>query len=172
VKAVVDPKQQLEEQGFVVTEQVDAAVLGQQGSSISYRSGQLDKAKLLQRYVELLPNIHLGDSNMPGADIEITLGRNFEHIVIPADALATTATTLSPDPSAVEGILDVPIDIPPQATELVLPNPAPRIGCSRAAAGGTAAATSIWRGAVGAGLRDLIPRRLPRARACHRTSSR
>jgi len=29
----------------------------------------------------------------------------------------------------VKAIVDVPIDIPPQATELVLPNPAPRIGC-------------------------------------------
>jgi LCP family protein required for cell wall assembly len=122
-------KQQLEDLGFVVTEQVDAAVLRQEGSSISYAAGQLDKAKLLQRYVDPVPHILLGDSNVPGADIEIILGRNFLHIVVPADALVTTTTTVSPDQVVTDGILDEPIDVVPPPTEVQLPNPAPRNGC-------------------------------------------
>ena len=122
-------KQQLEEQGFVVTEQVESAVLRPEGSSISYGTGQIDKAKLLQRYVEPVPNIHLGDSNVLGADIEITLGRNFQHIVVPAGALSTTTTTLSPEVAPDQVILDTPVVSAPSTEDLVLPKPAPRLGC-------------------------------------------
>jgi len=125
----VGVKNALEELGFIVTEQVDSAVIRQEGSSISYASGQADKAKLLQRYVEPVPNIHLGDSNVLGADIEITLGRNFKAIAVPADALVTPTTTVSPDPAVDDGIIDTPINVPPPPTEVVLPNPAPRGNC-------------------------------------------
>jgi LCP family protein required for cell wall assembly len=122
-------KQQLEDLGFVVTEEVDAAVIRQEGSSISYATGQLEKAKLLQRYVDPVPHIILRDSNVLGADIEITLGRNFLHVVVPADALVTTTTTVSPDLVGTDGILDLPIEVPAPVTEVELPNPAPRNGC-------------------------------------------
>jgi hypothetical protein len=122
-------KRQLEELGFVVTEQVEAAVIRQASSSIAYGSGQIDKAKLLQRYVEPVPNIHLGDSNVLGADVEITLGRNFHAIAVPADALVTTTTTLAPEQAADAGILDVPVEVPPSPEDIVLPNPAPRGAC-------------------------------------------
>jgi hypothetical protein len=122
-------KQALEEQGFLVTEQVESAVIRQEGSSITYASGQADKAKLLQRYVEPVPSIHLGDSNVLGADVEITLGRNFRAIAIPADALATTTTTATPNDAEAEAIIDTPIEVPPPPTEVQLPNPAPRNGC-------------------------------------------
>jgi hypothetical protein len=49
--------------------------------------------------------------------------------VIPADALVTTTTTVSPDPVVTDGILDEPIDVPPPPTEVQLPNPAPRGAC-------------------------------------------
>jgi polyisoprenyl-teichoic acid--peptidoglycan teichoic acid transferase len=122
-------KRVLEELGFVVTEQVEAAVIRQEGSSIAYASGQIDKAKLLQRYVEPVPNIQLGDSNVLGADIEVTLGRNFRAIAVPADALVTTTTTVSPDQVTEEGVLDTPVVVPPSPDDLVLPNPAPRGDC-------------------------------------------
>jgi len=122
-------KRQLEELGFVVTEQVESAVIRPAGSSIAYASGQADKAKLLQRYVEPVPNIHLGDSNVPGADIEITLGRNFHAIAVPADALVTTTTTVSPDQVSEEGVLDTPVVVPPSPDDIALPNPAPRGAC-------------------------------------------
>jgi LCP family protein required for cell wall assembly len=122
-------QRQLEELGFVVTAQVDSGVFRQKGSSIAYASGQADKAKLLQRYVEPVPNIHLGDSNVLGADVEVTLGRNFHAIAVPADALVTTTTTADPNTAAVDGILDAPIEVPPPPTEVVLPNPAPRGAC-------------------------------------------
>jgi len=125
----VGVKKTLEGLGFVVTDQVDSAVIRPEGSSISYASGQADKAKLLQRYVEPVPNIHLGDSNVPGADIEITLGRNFQAIAVPADALVPTATTATPDQAAEEGVLDAPVVVPPSPDDVVLPNPAPRNGC-------------------------------------------
>ena len=122
-------KRALEDQGFVVTEQVDSAVIRQEGSSIAYGPGQADKAKLLQRYVEPIPNIHLGDSNVLGADVEITLGRNFKAIAVPADALVTTTTTVSPESVSEGGILDTPVVVPPSPDDIVLPNPAPRNGC-------------------------------------------
>jgi LCP family protein required for cell wall assembly len=122
-------KRVLEELGFVVTEQVDSAVMRQVGSSIAYASGQADKAKLLQRYVEPVPNIHLGDSNVLGADIEITLGRNFSTIAVPADAQVTTTTTVSPNQVAEEGNLDTPVEVPSSPDDIVLPNPAPRGAC-------------------------------------------
>ncbi len=125
----VEFKKQLEDLGFIVTEQVDSAVIRQEGSSISYASGQADKAKLLQRYVEPVPNIHLGDSNVLGADIEITLGRNFHAIAVPADALVTTTTTVSPDQVTEEGVLDTPVVVPPSPDDIVLPYPAPRGNC-------------------------------------------
>jgi hypothetical protein len=122
-------KRQLEELGFVVTEQVESAVVRQEGSSITYASGQADKAKLLQRYVEPVPSIHLGDSNVLGAEVEITLGRNFHAIAVPADALVTTTTTVSPEQATEGGILDTPVEVPPSPDDVVLPNPAPRNGC-------------------------------------------
>jgi LCP family protein required for cell wall assembly len=122
-------KRQLEELGFVVTEQVEAAVIRQQNSSIAYGSGQIDKAKLLQRYVEPLPDIHLGDSNVLGADVEITLGRDFDAIAVPADALVTTTTTLGPEQAADPGTLAAPVELPPSTEDIVLSNPAPRVGC-------------------------------------------
>jgi len=122
-------KRQLEELGFTVTEQVDSALIRQVGSSIAYASGQSDKAKLLQRYVEPVPNVHLGDSDVLGADIEITLGRNFHAIAVPADALVTTTTTVNPDQVAEDGILSTPVEVPPSPDDIVLPNPAPRGAC-------------------------------------------
>ena len=127
-------KQALEKQGFVVTEQVDSAVSRQEGSSIAYASGASDKAKLLQRYVEPVPNIHLGDSTIVGADIEITLGRNFHAIAVPADALVTTPTTVTPDQAtpgqATDGeALDTPVVVPASPDDVVLPNPAVRGDC-------------------------------------------
>jgi LCP family protein required for cell wall assembly len=125
----VGVKRVLEDLGFVVTEQVEAAVIRQDPSSISYASGQLDKAKLLQRYVEPVGNIHLGDSNVLGADVEVTLGRDFASIAVPADALGTTPTTVSPEQAAAEGVLDVPVEVAPSPEDIVLPNPAPRGFC-------------------------------------------
>jgi hypothetical protein len=122
-------KKALEEQGFVVTEQVDSAVIRQEGSSIRYAAGQSDKAKLLQRYVEPVPNIDLGDSNVLGADVELTLGTNFKSIAIPADALVTTTTTVGPEQTAEDGIIDAPIVVPASPDDVVLPNPAPRGAC-------------------------------------------
>jgi len=127
-------KQALEKQGFLVSEQVDSAVSRQEGSSIAYASGASDKAKLLQRYVEPVPNIHLGDSNIEGADIEITLGRNFRAIAVPADALVTTTTTVSPDQATPEQAadgeaLDTPVVVPASPDDVVLPNPAVRGDC-------------------------------------------
>jgi LCP family protein required for cell wall assembly len=125
----VPVKQQLEEQGFVVTEAVDTNLIRPKFSTVKYAQGQADKGKLLQRYVEPTPDLAPADSDLHGADIEIILGKNFTNIAVPADALVTTTTTVNPDQSAEEGELSAPVETPPSPDDIVLPNPAPRGAC-------------------------------------------
>jgi hypothetical protein len=104
-------------------------VIRQRFSTVRYSSGQSDKGKLLQRYIDPTPDLRAADSDVPGADVEITLGQNFTAIAVPADALVTTTTTVSPDQAAEGGILDTPVETPPPPADIVLPNPAPRGAC-------------------------------------------
>jgi len=98
----VPVKQQLEELGFVVTEAVDTNIIRPRFSTVKYASGQLDKGKLLQRYLDPLPDLRPADSDLHGADVEITLGKNFTALAVPADALVTTTTTVNPDQASEE----------------------------------------------------------------------
>jgi len=125
----VPVKQQLEELGFVVTEAVDTNIIRPRFSTVKYASGQLDKGKLLQRYLDPLPDLRPADSDLHGADVEITLGKNFTALAVPADALVTTTTTVNPDQASEEGILETPVETPPPPQDIVLPNPAPRGDC-------------------------------------------
>jgi LCP family protein required for cell wall assembly len=125
----VPVKQQLEELGFVVTEAVDTNIIRPRFSTVKYASGQLDKGKLLQRYLDPLPDLRPADSDLHGADVEITLGKNFTALAVPADALVTTTTTVNPDQASGEGILETPVETPPPPQDIVLPNPAPRGDC-------------------------------------------
>jgi LCP family protein required for cell wall assembly len=122
-------RKQLEELGFVVTDAVDSNVIRQRFSTVRYSSDQGDKGKLLQRYIDPLPDLRPADSDVPGADVEITLGQNFTAIAVPADARVTTTTTVNPDQVTEDGILDTPVETPPPPEDIVLPNPAPRGDC-------------------------------------------
>jgi LCP family protein required for cell wall assembly len=125
----VPVKQQLEEQGFVVTEAVDTNLIRPRFSTVKYASGQADKGKLLQRWLDPTPDLAPADSDLHGADVEIILGKNFSTIVVPADAVAPTTTTVGPEQSTEEGIIDTPVETPPPPEDIVLPNPAPRGAC-------------------------------------------
>jgi len=122
-------RKQLEELGFVVTDAVAGNTI-RQISTVRYTPGQLDKGKLLQRYIDPLPDLRSADSDVPGADVEITLGQNFSALAVPADAVVpTTTTTVGTDQAAGDGILDTPVVTPPPPEDVVLPNPAPRGDC-------------------------------------------
>jgi hypothetical protein len=96
---------------------------------VKYASGQADKGKLLQRWLDPTPDLAPADSDLHGADVEIILGKNFSTIVVPADAVAPTTTTVGPEQSTEEGIIDTPVETPPPPEDIVLPNPAPRGAC-------------------------------------------
>ena len=125
----VPVKQQLEEQGFVVTEAVDTNLIRPRFSTVKYASGQADKGKLLQRYLDPLPDLAPADSDLHGADVEIILGKNFTNIAVPAGSLVTTTTTVNLDQAVEDGIIDTPVETPPPPQDVVLPNPAPRGDC-------------------------------------------
>lgn len=137
-------RQRLEELGFVVTEAVRTTPGRVPGIDVRYAPGQLDKAKLVLRYIEPPASLVLEPAALPGADVEITLGRAFEGIVVPADALTVTTTTL-PSAEGGEGaqgavggepaggpgptVVGRPPELPTTPSSTVLPNPAPREGC-------------------------------------------
>ena len=118
-------KERFEELGFVVTEAVESATRSS-GSRVRYSQGQIAKAKLMMRFIEPLPDLTLDPATITNADVEIVLGSNFTEIVVPADALDSTTTTV---PGAVDPILDTPLELPPPPADIVLPNPAPRGNC-------------------------------------------
>lgn len=117
-------KRRFEELGFVVTEQVESAI--SPGSTMTYAPGQLDKAKFMTRFIEAPPYLDLDATALTNADVEIVIGRNFTSIVVPADALDSTTTTT---PAPADPALDTPLELPPPPAEVVLPNPASRVGC-------------------------------------------
>jgi hypothetical protein len=94
---------------------------------VRYATGQLDKAKLLLRYVEPIAALSLGDAVVPNADVEVILGRSFTGIQVPADRLEVT--TALPGDTVIEQPLEQPLELPQPPPSVELPNPAPRGNC-------------------------------------------
>jgi len=71
--------------------------------------------------------------------VQLTLSKTFDHLVIPADQLQVTDTTLAADGSVAAGptadptadptVLDQPIAQAPAPAQVQLGPPAPRVGC-------------------------------------------
>lgn len=119
-------KQRFDELGFQTTEVIERAPSRLADTTVRFATGQIEKAKLLLRYLE--PQAVLGDADsaMPTADVEVELGHAFREIVVPADRF-TVSTTAPADPTLT--IADQPLDLPPPPPSVQLPDPAPRGAC-------------------------------------------
>jgi LCP family protein required for cell wall assembly len=125
-------KQRLVELGFPVVDVVETSVVTPTGPEIRYAPDQAAKAKLLIRYIE--PQAVLGGLDpaltAAGADVSLTLTKTFDTIVVPADRLQVTETTLDPAAAPVDtAVIDAPIAQAPVPTAVQLGDPAPRLGC-------------------------------------------
>lgn len=123
----------LKELGFDTVEAVEGSKERIPGVDVRVTADQAQKGKLLLRYIEPTAQLTLVPSAEPGVDVTIVLGKAFESIAVPADAVTTTDettpvdATAAPDESAVE---PAPIDVPTTTTlPASLPAPAPRVGC-------------------------------------------
>jgi LCP family protein required for cell wall assembly len=120
-------QRRFEELGFVVTEVLEHPSGRSDDNVVRYATGQLDKAKLLLRYVEPIAALSLGDAVVPNADVEVILGRSFTGIQVPADRLEVT--TALPGDTVIEQPLEQPLELPQPPPSVELPNPAPRGNC-------------------------------------------
>ena len=132
-------KQDLLKLGFQVTEVQETNQTLASGPAVSYGAGSADKGKLLLRYVEPQAVLNGLDPSLTTADVQLTLSKTFDHLVIPADQLQVTDTTLAADGSVAAGptadptadptVLDQPIAQAPAPAQVQLGPPAPRVGC-------------------------------------------
>ena len=124
-------KQRLTELGFQVVDVEETKTVTPTGPEIRFAPDQQAKAKLLIRYVESQAVLGGIDPALvaSGADVSLTLTKTFDTIVVPADRLQVTETTLDPATVTDVAVLDAPIAQAPVPAAVQLPDPAPRVGC-------------------------------------------
>jgi LCP family protein required for cell wall assembly len=118
----------LKELGFATVEPVETSTERIPGIDVRASTDQAAKGKLLLRYIA--PTAQL--TTVPASDVDVTivLGKAFETIAVPADALQVTETTeAAPGGEVPIDVSDVPLDLPPPPTPVQLSNPAPRGAC-------------------------------------------
>jgi LCP family protein required for cell wall assembly len=120
-------QQGLAELGFVTTDVVERSGKRARGTTVRHAGGQLEKAKLLLRYLEPEAALASDEASLSGADVEIVLGRQFAQLVVPADWVDPATTSTAP-PAPID-VVDPPLAPSTPAPTTEVPDPAPRDTC-------------------------------------------
>ncbi|MFM8303652.1 MAG: LCP family protein [Actinomycetota bacterium] len=127
----------LRELGFTTVDAVETSRERISGVEVRVAQEQVDKGKLLLRYVEPAASLSIGA--VSDVDVTIVLGRGFESIAVPADAAvvaqapdpvvaaAPPIDPASPPADPMATVPDAPVGSP--ATLTGFPAPAPRTAC-------------------------------------------
>lgn len=98
------------------------------GVDVRVTAPQAQKGKLVLRYIE--PTAQLTVVPESDVDVTIVLGKAFEAVAVPADAVQVTEDTAPVTAAPETDVEDVPLDVPTTTTlPASLPEPAPRLGC-------------------------------------------
>lgn len=122
----------LKELGFNTVEPVEGTKERIPGVDVRVTQDQVQKGKLLLRYIDPTAQLTVVPTGTPGVDVTIVLGKAFNAIAVPADAVTTPDSVAATTPPAeATEVEPAPIDVPTTTTTLPasLPQPAPRVGC-------------------------------------------